>query len=73
MAFIDSSGKELAPCVVSKAKYALGLPNYYKGNIKQFSKAYWEHVCTEVGNRHGVNSSTIQNAINRYTHYLLAI
>jgi hypothetical protein len=41
MNLLDSNGKQLAPCIVSKARYALGIKHKKPTNLKECSKDYW--------------------------------
>jgi hypothetical protein len=72
MAFLYN-GKQLAPCVVSKAKLALGIPNNYSGNIKRFTLDYWIKTLHAVGAHYGISQLLIDAAISRYNHYLNAV
>ncbi|GGB30250.1 hypothetical protein GCM10011500_53320 [Mucilaginibacter rubeus] len=62
---------QLSPCIVSKVKHALGLPNRHKGNNKRCSQKYWIDVCNEVGANHKCSQSKIENAINLFTQYII--
>jgi hypothetical protein len=70
MPLLDANGKQLAPCVVSKAKHALNIPNGYNGNIKRFSLDYWIKTVNVVAKYHRLSQTQINAAINNYNHYL---
>lgn len=42
----------LSPCVCSRVKYALGLPNRFRGNKKKVTAEYWNRVIDEVLESH---------------------
>lgn len=64
----DENNKELAPCIVTKAKVALELPNKYRRNSKRCSLAYWDRTVRAVSAQSGVRFTErqIQNAIQQY-------
>lgn len=68
MAFIYS-GVELSPCIVAKAKYALGLPTRYTGNTKNCSPNYWAITIYAVGSRFKCADEKMEQAIRDYTKY----
>lgn len=61
---------EYTPCIVSKAKLALGLPNRCRGNIKIFTKDYWEMVIYYLAKINNVKSEIVNNAITHYEYDL---
>lgn len=64
----DENNKELAPCIITKAKIALGLPNRYRRNSKFCSPAYWERTIRTVAAQSGIQFTErqIQNAIRQF-------
>jgi len=42
--YIESNTKQLSPCIVSKAKFALGAKTKKPTNKKRCSKKYWDNV-----------------------------
>jgi len=60
----------LAPCVICKAKLALGLPNLYRGNSKPFTPEYWERALRFVAVGQQISEKRIQQAIGQYAYYL---
>ncbi|WEK34153.1 MAG: DUF4263 domain-containing protein [Candidatus Pseudobacter hemicellulosilyticus] len=68
---LKSFALDLSPCVVAKAKVALGLPNRYVGNSKHFTKEYWEYVLRNIAAAHGnIPESNIRKTIGKYEYYL---
>ena len=61
---------QYAPCVVSKSKLALGLPNTYRCNSKVFTKDYWETVLNYLAEMHDVKPNILSEAISKYEYYL---
>lgn len=53
----DRKGKLLSPCIVSKAKFALGLENWYTGNDKTCSPEYWIKVLTLIAQQSRIKIS----------------
>ena len=47
LTFID--GKQISPCIASKAKYALGLKKVEPNNCKSCSRFYWEKTVKRIG------------------------
>jgi hypothetical protein len=58
--------KEIAPCIVSKVKVALKLPNKYRGNIKSCSSNYWNDVCEIIGKYNLCSQTKINLAKKKY-------
>jgi hypothetical protein len=69
MAFIHN-GKELSPCIVSKARHALGLKPEMPTNKKYRPLPYWERVVQAVGERHNVEPTRIAAAKASYADYI---
>ena len=59
-------GVEISPCIASKAKFALGLPNKYLGNDKKCSVEYWNKVINFLGIQNQLSSERIKRARNRF-------
>jgi hypothetical protein len=64
MAFI-LNGREIAPCIVAKAKYALGVTTNKPANKKPCSQTYWNEVVLYIGNTKNKSQIEIVNAIKR--------
>ena len=58
--YID--GVEKAPCLVSKARYALGLKGKRPGNKKTCSKEHWIELVREMGKFYKVSKDKIKAA-----------
>jgi hypothetical protein len=69
MAFIHN-GKELSPCIVSKARHALGLKPEKPTNKKYCPLPYWEQAVQAVGERQNVEPETIAAAKASYGNYI---
>lgn len=67
MTIRDKNGKELSPCIISKARFALGLKSSYRSNKdKPCSQAYWHKTIDVVAKFYGVNDEgKIKKAKNR--------
>jgi hypothetical protein len=68
MAFL-LNGREIAPCIVAKAKYALGIRVNQPENRKQCSDAYWAEVVTYLGRKNNKPQINIDNALLRRDLY----
>ncbi len=64
MKFIHN-GKEIAPCIVSKSRFALGTKNIKPQNSKKCSPDYWANTIRTVAAVTNP-SVTIEDAIARY-------
>jgi len=62
----------LSPCVVAKARMALGLSDRCKGNRKTFTEAYWIIVINEIArnSKEQIPESKVKEAKARYNDYL---
>ena len=58
-----ANGADFSPCIISKARYKLGLKNIAPNNHKKCSRIYWNEACTVVGNYYGLPYETINLAI----------
>lgn len=66
MKFSDSQ-KEIAPCIVSKAKYALKLKTEKPFNKKSCSENYWKRTVFEVSRKFEIkDNNIIHNANNLF-------
>lgn len=68
---LDEKGYELAPCIVSKAKHALKLPNRYTKNIKTCSTEYWCRVIDLLASEYNITDIKRINRAKKSTHYYL--
>lgn len=59
------NNKQISPCIVSKAMYALGITSKKPTNNKKCSIVYWSIVVHHLGNMYNVSPTIIQNANNR--------
>lgn len=64
--FLTKNGKELAPCIVSKVKYTLNVPNRYRGNKKSCSYNYWNDACEIIGKHYKCSSKSIKTAKSKF-------
>lgn len=65
MRFLDTN-KEIAPCIVSKARYELGLKSKKPNNRKFCSKNYWQRTIETLASHHKTKPEKIESAINNY-------
>lgn len=70
MAVYDENRKELASCIVSKAKYALGIKPTKPTNNKTCSPEYWERVISILAESNSRGKDQIAAAIMRYTELI---
>ena len=59
------NGVEIAPCICSKAKVALEIPNSYVENRKTCSQEYWNRVVEYFGSLHAKTPEQIVIAKKR--------
>lgn len=64
MAVYDENQKELSPCIVSKAKYALGLKSTKPANSKTCSFEYWQKVIAILVKSYALNKKQMADAMN---------
>lgn len=62
---------EIAPCIVSKASHALGIPNGYRYNRKKCSKTYWDEAINKIGYFNNIDIDKRIEAKNAYYNYML--
>jgi hypothetical protein len=63
-------GYLLAPCIISKVKHALNVPNRYKGNNKKCSYKYWVKTVTLIGDEFGLSSQQRQKGNDKFKKYM---
>lgn len=56
------NGKQLSTSIVSKAKWALAIPNRYRGGGKKCSVDYWVKTVNLLGKEYKVPESRISDA-----------
>ncbi|HTN47181.1 MAG TPA: hypothetical protein VL098_12605 [Flavipsychrobacter sp.] len=61
--YVRKNGASIAPCIISRVKVALDVPNQYKGNNKSCSDDYWNDVVYIVGTKHNVSTERINQAL----------
>jgi len=70
MNVIVTNDVQLSPCMISKAKLALGLKELNgKINSKKCSTTYWKRVVNAVGGKYEVSQSKIDTAIGKYNQF----
>jgi hypothetical protein len=57
-----SDGKQISPCIASKARYALGLKSIEPRNSKGCSSSYWERTVQRIGDLNRLDSDIIEKA-----------
>jgi|GEM_PF-3170859 len=60
----------MSPCIESKIKHALGLPNRHRGNKKVCSVKYWNNHVTRIGNEKNLPFKLISEAQSKYQDYM---
>lgn len=71
MTKLNKNGKQIAPCIVSKVKHALKVPNRYKFNDKKCSRHYWDQTCETIGKLNGKTNSEIEKAKKLFGQYIV--
>jgi hypothetical protein len=66
MLVFTDSGKQVSPCIASKARYALGTKINIPTNTKLCSKNYWERVIETICNKHPNLTVNQQSAKEMY-------
>lgn len=71
---VDSNGKQLSPCICSKAKYALQLKSTAPNNETHCAPKYWEKVIRTISKLHPnkLTETEITNAIEAYDSIFVA-
>jgi len=70
MNVIATKDVQLSPCIISKAKLALGLKELNgEINSKKCSAKYWKRVVDVVGDKYKVPQSKIDGAIGKYNQF----
>ncbi|GAB3931839.1 hypothetical protein [Larkinella terrae] len=62
----NNKGKQLAPCIISKAMYALKLKVKKPNNKKKCSNEYWITTVETVGKANNNTRAEIEEAIKEY-------
>lgn len=57
-------GKSIAPCIVAKARFALGITPNRPMNSKPCSVNYWHKVVKHIASVHKVQGARLQKALN---------
>lgn len=68
--FHINSGPRFSPCIISKVKHALGVPNRYNFNNKRCSLQYWKKVCQFVGALNDKTQKEINTAFTKFENYM---
>ena len=68
---VKYNGIQLSPCIIAKARYALGAALNRPKNKKKCSKNYWEKVIYVLSQDLGSNKQQIDNAMDRYDEFVL--
>jgi hypothetical protein len=67
MILFQSTKTQISPCIVSKAKFALGLKKDIPKNTKRCSNEYWKRAVKSVSKKYSLNDELkIESAINLY-------
>ena len=67
MKYKRNNGSEIAPCIVSKVKHALGLISALPRNNKKCSKKYWDEAIDIVVAKYSINTA---DAKSQYYNYI---
>jgi hypothetical protein len=57
--------KQISSCIIAKAKYALSIPNLYRGNCRTCSQGYWDETVEFLSYGLGLPESRISKAKGR--------
>lgn len=64
------NNRQIAPCIIAKAKIALKISNKPKNNIKTCSDDYWFKTIQHIAKHHNINDNkTINQALKRTDLY----
>jgi hypothetical protein len=66
----DENNKELSPCIVSWAKYALKIKSVKPNNNKKCSLVYWRKVIERLLEIYKENEKYRIEALSRYDFYV---
>ena len=65
MNFFDTN-KEISPCIVSKARYELGLKYQKPNNKNKCSESYWKRAVETVAKTNDIKTEKITKAVNNF-------
>lgn len=68
--YMFHDGTQISPCIISKVKAALRLPNNHKGNKKKCSYRYWVRTIIIIADVHHLPPETKQRAYDYYKLYI---
>jgi hypothetical protein len=72
MTYFKTTGLQISPCILSKAKYALNLKALTPKNKKKCSKKYWILAIESIANEKNISDESIINsAIEMYTELIV--
>ena len=64
--YYRENGSQISPCIITKARYALGVTNRIPTNQKKCSLNYWEEVVEIIGTSYNIKLLTITRAKGQY-------
>lgn len=67
------NGKQISPCIASKARYALGTKNVKPVNNKRCSLIYWTKVIDVILENNNNSLNNRDNAIHLYNNLILNV
>lgn len=70
MPIFNDNDKQIAPCIVSKVRHALKVPNRYKFNEKKCSRHYWDQTCEIIGKINGKTTTEVEKAKKLFSLYM---
>lgn len=63
----DNKGKQLSPCICSKARYALRIKTEKPKNKKRCSRSYWERTVKAIAKKHDyITEDQVIKAIDKF-------
>lgn len=65
MNFLDNK-KQIAPCIISHARYELGLKSEKPNNKKECSEQYWKRTIETLAKTYNIKNEKTKIAINNY-------
>ena len=66
MDYFNGTKTQIAPCILSKAKYALNIKKQKPSNNKKCSLDYWIKVIKTICNQQTISDTIKKEAIRKY-------
>lgn len=71
MAIFPGTSIQISPCILSKARFALGMKDTRPNNNKSCSQIYWSRVVDFLCASHNISDEQVrQRAIDSYNEFM---